>query len=104
MRWVRPLHQTIGLFEGQVIGLDLPGALDKSGTKTLGHRFLAPEPFEVSSFADYQKKLRKAHVVLTAWGVSQLVLSLRHSVLRLRLRWIDLAVEELPRVEIQVWG
>jgi glycyl-tRNA synthetase beta chain len=32
--------------------------------KTVGHRFLAPETFEVSDFADYRKKLRDAYVIL----------------------------------------
>jgi glycyl-tRNA synthetase beta chain len=64
MRWVRPMHHALCLLDGRAIGLDLPSARDASAGSTVGHRFLAPEPFEVSSFADYQKKLREAHVVL----------------------------------------
>lgn len=65
-RWVRPLHSILALFDGAVV----PGALDlgaKSiayGNESRGHRFLAPEPFTVSSFADYQAKLAASEVVL----------------------------------------
>jgi glycyl-tRNA synthetase beta chain len=64
LRWVRPLHHVLCLFDGRPVGLDPPPAPGQAGTRTLGHRFLAPEPFQVSSFADYETKLRKAHVVL----------------------------------------
>ena len=36
----------------------------KSGKETRGHRFMAPEPFSVNSFADYVQKLREAKVIL----------------------------------------
>lgn len=68
VRWVRPLHSIIALFDGQVI----PGAVALGGDEkpvvfgnsTRGHRFLAPDAFTVASFADYQAKLRGAHVLL----------------------------------------
>ncbi|MCW2248252.1 glycyl-tRNA synthetase beta chain [Azospirillum fermentarium] len=68
VRWVRPLHSIIALFDGQVI----PGAVALGGgetpvvfgNSTRGHRFLAPDAFTVTSFADYQAKLRGAHVLL----------------------------------------
>ncbi len=65
-RWVRPLHSILAAFDGtQLAGaLDLAGAAVPFGHTTLGHRFLAPKPFKVTSFADYEKKLRKAHVIL----------------------------------------
>jgi glycyl-tRNA synthetase beta chain len=34
------------------------------GATTRGHRFLAPLPFTVMSFADYRDRLRRAHVIL----------------------------------------
>ena len=48
----------------------MKGALDLGDSKldfsasTSGHRFLAPEPFTVSSFEDYVEKLANAKVVL----------------------------------------
>ncbi len=66
-RWVRPLHRILALFAGRTLlgGLDLGGGRFVAfGNKTLGHRFLAPAPFEVTDFADYERKLRKAKVIL----------------------------------------
>lgn len=66
-RWVRPLHGILAMFDGE----PLAGALDLGnggavtfGDTTRGHRFLAPEPFRVSDFADYEAKLRTAKVIL----------------------------------------
>ncbi|WP_374651368.1 glycine--tRNA ligase subunit beta [Dongia sp.] len=89
-RWVRPLHSIVALLDGKV----LSGAFDLSpdkvafGAETRGHRFLSaatpspqplsregrgasaansvetPSPLTVSSFADYQAKLRAAKVIL----------------------------------------
>jgi len=66
-RWVRPLRSIIALFDGKVLAgsLDLGGGVVKAfGAETAGHRFLAPEPFTVSSFAEYEAKLEKAFVIL----------------------------------------
>lgn len=66
-RWVRPLQSIIALFDGAPIGFTLPLGEDGSlaaGATTRGHRFLAPEPFEVRDFADYCDKLRAAKVLL----------------------------------------
>lgn len=64
MRWVRPLESALCVFGGEGIRLAGLGAPDSAGNRTRGHRFLAPAPFEVSGFADYEKKLREAFVVL----------------------------------------
>ncbi|MCK9898082.1 glycine--tRNA ligase subunit beta, partial [Frankia sp. AgB32] len=37
-----------------------------AGTTTRGHRFLAPEPFEVRRFDDYAQALERAQVILDA--------------------------------------
>jgi glycyl-tRNA synthetase beta chain len=77
MRWadgrasyVRPLHNIVLLFNGQLVEF-MAGGIPTEGSltipvvnKTVGHRFLAPETFEVSDFADYRKKLRDAYVIL----------------------------------------
>ncbi len=62
LRWVRPLHSVLCLLNGKVVEFEIDGI--KSGKETRGHRFMAPEPFGVKSFADYEKKLREAKVVL----------------------------------------
>jgi glycyl-tRNA synthetase beta chain len=62
LRWVRPLHSILCIFAGKVVPFEINGI--KSGKETRGHRFMAPKPFSVKSFADYAQKLRKAFVVL----------------------------------------
>jgi glycyl-tRNA synthetase beta chain len=65
-RWVRPLHSVIALLDGEPLdgGLDLGGRTLAFGCETRGHRFLAPQPFAVTGFADYRAKLRDAWVIL----------------------------------------
>jgi len=65
-RWVRPLHAVLCVFGGEtVIGkVDLGGGAMGFTKETVGHRFLAPQPFAVTSFADYADKLDKAFVMV----------------------------------------
>jgi glycyl-tRNA synthetase beta chain len=70
-RWVRPLHSILCLLDGTVVPVSFGPV--SSGNLTCGHRFLAPEPFEVSDFADYKKKLRDAKVMLDAAERRQLI-------------------------------
>ncbi|MGZ5850750.1 MAG: glycine--tRNA ligase subunit beta, partial [Methyloceanibacter sp.] len=64
LRWVRPLHSVLCLFDGKRVPFAVNGI--ESGKQTRGHRFTAPEPFNVKDFDDYLAKLRKAYVVLDA--------------------------------------
>jgi len=94
--WVRPLHGIVAVFDGAPLkgGLALgatPGtqpdgggtpvsvgfaadvaeapagvAVIPFGAVTRGHRFLAPDAFAVTGFADYRDRLREAFVVLDA--------------------------------------
>ncbi len=66
-KWVRPIQGVLCLFDGEAVKIGLDQAWkEKVATVTCGHRFLAPEPFEVKDFADYQEKLRAAKVMLDA--------------------------------------
>ncbi len=66
-RWVRPLHGILVLLDGRPLearldlgnGVSLPFA-----TTTVGHRFLAPDAFSVTSFEDYAAKLRAGKVLV----------------------------------------
>ncbi len=62
LRWVRPLHSILCVFDGAVV----PFAVDhiQSGNETRGHRFMGPEVFTVSNFAEYEQKLKAAKVIL----------------------------------------
>ncbi len=70
LRYVRPLRNLLAIFAGRA----LPGGVELGGgggrlafsDRTHGHRFMAPAPFPVSDFADYEAKLLAAHVVLDA--------------------------------------
>ncbi|MDP1626789.1 glycine--tRNA ligase subunit beta [Parvibaculum sp.] len=62
LRWVRPLHSILCLLGGKVVNFEIDGI--KSGNATRGHRFMAPDAFAVTDFADYEMKLLDAKVVL----------------------------------------
>jgi glycyl-tRNA synthetase beta chain len=62
--WVRPLHSIVCLLDGKVVPFEVAGV--GSGNTTRGHRFHGNEPFEVTGFADYGKKLRAHKVLLPA--------------------------------------
>ncbi|MGI9393734.1 MAG: glycine--tRNA ligase subunit beta, partial [Boseongicola sp.] len=68
LRWVRPLHSILCLLteegEAHVVDLEIDGV--RAGDSTVGHRFMAPEPFSVTSFEDYAAKLKRAHVIPSA--------------------------------------
>ena len=70
MRWVRPLHSILCVFDGKVVDGGF-GFADEGGPETIpytdrtvGHRFLAPELFHIDDFADYKAKLEEAYVRL----------------------------------------
>ena len=82
--WVRPLHSICVVFDGKPwdhflqLGAGRAKLIERNIAApdpafplpipitgaTRGHRFLAPEPFAVTDFADYAAKLKKAHVIL----------------------------------------
>jgi glycyl-tRNA synthetase beta chain len=64
LRWVRPLHGILCLFDGQIVPFEIGGVA--AGNTTFGHRFMAPGAIVVKRFDDYERALEKAHVVLDA--------------------------------------
>ena len=68
LRWVRPLHSIICLFEDEagsrVVDLEIDGI--SSGDTTEGHRFMGSGAFSVTSFDTYEAALKRNHVVLDA--------------------------------------
>jgi glycyl-tRNA synthetase beta chain len=61
--WVRPIQGLLCLFNGAIVD-GVQFAAISATDQTVGHRFLAPAPLTVSSFADYKQKLGDDHVVL----------------------------------------
>ncbi|MEM5475911.1 glycine--tRNA ligase subunit beta [Pacificibacter sp. AS14] len=68
LKWVRPLHSIICILSAEdgseVVEFDIDGIA--SGRSTRGHRFMAPDAFDVTSFDDYSSKLKSAFVMLDA--------------------------------------
>ena len=69
MRWgsvgvpfVRPVHWIVGLFNGEILPFEFAGVA--SGNVSKGHRFMAPESFEVCGVDDYLKQIERAFVVI----------------------------------------
>ena len=69
MRWgslkvtfARPIHWILACFAGQVVSFPL-GDVVSVGV-TYGHRFLGPEPLEVTDAASYVTALKAAHVIV----------------------------------------
>jgi len=66
-RWVRPLCGIVAVFDGKALdgSLDLGGGdtLDFTDT-TIGHRFLAPEPFRFADLDEYRAALKERFVIL----------------------------------------
>jgi glycyl-tRNA synthetase beta chain len=62
MAFGRPIHWLVALHGDGVIDLEIAGV--RSGRQTRGHRFLAPEPFDLATTADYVDRLRDAHVIV----------------------------------------
>lgn len=59
--WVRPLHSILCLFDGKMVPVEFAGVT--AGSTTYGHRFLAPAAIEIKDPAEYEAKLKAAHVI-----------------------------------------
>ncbi|MEL6375963.1 MAG: glycine--tRNA ligase subunit beta, partial [Pseudomonadota bacterium] len=60
LRWVRPLHRILCVATDEAGARVVPLSVDgiAAGDLTEGHRFMAPQPFTVTSFEDYEAKLK----------------------------------------------
>ncbi|AGI67216.1 RRLI1463 [Octadecabacter antarcticus 307] len=68
LKWVRPLHSIICILTDEgganVVAMSVDGIA--AGNTTLGHRFMAPDKIPVTSFNDYEARLKRAKVILRA--------------------------------------
>ena len=68
LRWVRPLHRILCILSAEdgaeIVPLNIDGI--EASDQTEGHRFMAPGAFSVTSFDDYETKLKSAKVMLRA--------------------------------------
>lgn len=70
MRWdlsgdtfSRPIRGMVAMLNGEYLSFGFADV--KSGTTTIGHRFLSPEPFTVTSFKQYCDEMTKRFVMLS---------------------------------------
>jgi glycyl-tRNA synthetase beta chain len=71
LRFARPIHWILALFNGEVIPFTLEHIT--SGSITRGHRFLHPEPFQVTGLNDYLEGLRQASVIVDPQERTELI-------------------------------
>lgn len=62
LRWVRPIHSILCVFDGEVVPFEIDGI--KSSNQTLGHRFHSSGIITANNFTEYQSKLLAAHVII----------------------------------------
>ncbi len=62
LRWVRPLHSILCVFNGKAIAFEVDGLI--AGNVTRGHRFMAPDEIRIKNFVEYKAALEKAYVLL----------------------------------------
>lgn len=101
MRWskgehsyVRPIHSVISIFDGAHLPIAIFGI--ESARTTRGHRTLAPDAFEVSSYNEYVTKLELARVVVDAMR--------RREVMVHRARTLANEVDGKPSEDASIWS
>src|SRR5262249_42630239 len=62
VRFARPVQWLLAVLGGEVLPVKFGSLTAKPLTR--GHRFMAPEPFSVTSLADYRTKLAERHVIV----------------------------------------
>ena len=77
LRWVRPLHRILCVFDHEIVPIDIEGV--QSGDVTQGHRFLAPGEISTRNFEDYENRLRAANVILDAQERKEIILADAHT-------------------------
>jgi len=63
MTFARPIQWLLALFNEATIDFTIDGA-GTTGSVSYGHRFMAPNAFEVTNYDQYVESLRSAHVLL----------------------------------------
>ena len=101
MRWgkgeysyIRPIHSIVSMLDGKHLPLTIFDV--SSGTKTRGHRTLAPQTIEVSSYNDYVTKLELGSVVIEA--------DRRRQVMAERSRILANEVGGTPSIDASIWS
>ncbi len=106
MRWggekhsfIRPVHSLVALFGDEVIDVELFGV--KSGRTTMGHRFHAPQKFEIGNADHYAELLREKAFVMPSVDERRTVIS--HQVNQLTLANGGVSVFGKPGFDGESW-
>jgi glycyl-tRNA synthetase beta chain len=101
MRWgngehsyIRPIHSVVSVLDGEHLPITIFGI--ESGITTRGHRTLAPQQIEVTSYNDYVTKLELARVVIAA--------DRRRHVMAERARVLGQQGGGTPSVDASIWS
>jgi len=101
MRWgvgehsyIRPIHSIVSVLDGTHLPITILGVA--SGTKTVGHRTLAPHAIEVTSYNDYVHKLEEARVIVDV--------TRRRHVLAERARVLANQAGGTPAMDASIWS
>jgi glycyl-tRNA synthetase beta chain len=78
LRWVRPLKNICCVFGGDLLKLRFGHLL--SNDVSFGHRFLAPDSFNVRDFKQYEAELAKRFVVLATEARMKIILEKANSI------------------------
>jgi glycyl-tRNA synthetase beta chain len=101
MRWgngeysyIRPIHSVISVLDGAHLPITIFGIA--SGTTTVGHRTLAPQKIDVTSYNDYVHKLEEARVIVDV--------TRRRHVMAERARVLANQAGGTPALDASIWS
>jgi len=101
MRWgrgehsyIRPIHSIVSVLDGAHLPITIFGVA--SATTTVGHRTLAPQKIEVTSYNDYVTKLELARVIIDA--------DRRGEVMAKRAQILSHEIGGTPSVDAAIWS
>jgi len=101
MRWgkgeysyIRPIHSIVSVYEGKSLPITIFGVA--SGTTTVGHRTLAPQKIEVSSYNEYVHKLVSGRVIVDV--------TRRRHVMAERARVLANQAGGTPAMDASIWS
>lgn len=61
-RFARPIHWILAIFDGRIVPFRIANL--ESGNTSRGHRFMSPDPFQVTGLEDYLSKTRHHFVIV----------------------------------------
>jgi len=61
-KFARPIHTILSIYNSAILPIEIANIA--ASNKTAGHRFLAPNSFEVKNYDDYISKLENSYVIL----------------------------------------